>query len=185
SLVEFWRCVMGNVVLVIDMLKGFCEEGYPLYCGQNACKIIPEIRKLLEEELEKGSHILFIADSHSSDDLEFKMFPPHCIKGTAESEIINELACIPGEKIGKTRYSAFYNTDLESRLEELKPGKLIVCGVCTDICVMHTVADARNRDYEVEVAADCVASFNSQAHEWALEHMETVLGARITGKENK
>ena len=55
-----------------------------------------------------------------------------------------------------------------------------MCGVCTDICVLHTAADARNRDYAVEVPTDCVASFDPQAHQWALQHMERVLGARLT-----
>jgi nicotinamidase-related amidase len=55
-----------------------------------------------------------------------------------------------------------------------------VVGVCTDICVLHTVADARNRDYNVEVPAECVASFDAQEHQWALRHMEKILGAKIT-----
>ena len=59
------------------------------------------------------------------------------------------------------------------------PDKLIVCGVCTDICVLHTVADARNRGYSVEVPIDCVASFDEQAHRFALEHIEKVLGATL------
>jgi nicotinamidase/pyrazinamidase len=174
---------MANAVLVVDMLKGFCEEGYPLYCGQSAEKIIPAVKRLIEEELEKGSKIFFIADSHQTDDLEFKMFPPHCIKGTEESKVIDELASYPGEIIEKSRYSAFYNTRLSEKLEALTPEKIIVCGVCTDICVMHTVADARNRDYEVEVPANAVASFDNDVHDWALRHMEEVLGATITGKE--
>jgi len=52
--------------------------------------------------------------------------------------------------------------------------------VLTNICVLHTVADARNRDYEVEVPLDCVASPDEAMHEFALEHMEKVLGAKLT-----
>ncbi|MFC1917020.1 isochorismatase family protein [Chloroflexota bacterium] len=26
---------------------------------------------------------------------------------------------------------------------------MIICGVCTNICVLHTVANAKNRDWEV------------------------------------
>jgi nicotinamidase-related amidase len=47
---------------------------------------------------------------------------------------------------------------------------------------MHTVADARNRDYIVEVPVDCVASPDEEAHRFALDHMEKVLGARLTGR---
>jgi len=171
---------MSDIVLVIDMLRGFLEEGYPLYCGDKARHIIPNIQTLLERELAQGSNVFFICDRHTPDDPEFKMFPPHCIEGTVEAEVIPELANYPGEVITKRRYSAFFDTPLEEKLSKLKPEKLIVCGVCTDICVLHTVADARNRDYEVEVPIDCVASFDEAAHSFALEHMQKVLGAKLT-----
>ena len=171
---------MANAVLVVDMLRGFLEKGYPLYCGHRARSVIPDIQRLLERELAQGSKVFFICDHHDPDDLEFKMFPPHCIAGTAEAEVIPELAQYEGEIIPKRRYSGFFGTLLEEKLNKLKPEKLIVCGVCTDICVLHTVADARNRDYEVEVPVDCVASFDEEAHRFALKHMEKTLGAKLT-----
>ncbi len=171
---------MANAVLIIDMLRGFLEEGYPLSCGDRARRIIPNVRGLLEREAAQGARLFFICDHHAPDDPEFKMFPPHCIEGTTEAEIIPELASYQGEVIPKKSYSAFFGTPLEERLADLKPEKLIVCGVCTDICVLHTVADARSRDYVVEVPADCVASFDEKAHHFALEHMEKVLGAKLT-----
>jgi nicotinamidase-related amidase len=112
------------------------------------------------------------------------MFPPHCISGTEEAEIIPELRDYPGEMIPKNRFSCFFNTTLDDRLKALKPEKLIICGVCTDICVMHTVADARNRDYTVDVPIDCVASFDESGHQFALKHMEKVLGANLIGGES-
>ena len=171
---------MGNVVLVVDMLRGFLEPGHNLYTGDEARAIIPRVQRLLDEELQAGGHALFIRDTHEPDDLEFQMFPEHCVRGTAETEVVPELAGYPGEHVAKNRYSAFYGTDLADRLEALQPEKIIVTGVCTDICVLHTAADARNRDYIVEVPTDCVASFDPDAHRWALQHMERVLGARLT-----
>ena len=171
---------MANAVLVVDMLRGFVEAGYPLYIGDKARSVIPNIEHLLERELKQGSKLFFICDSHDPDDLEFKMFPPHCIAGTVEAEVIPELAEYTGEIIPKRRYSGFFGTSLEDKLRDLNPKKLIVCGVLTNICVMHTVADARNRDYEVEVPADCVDSPDEAAHNFALEHMDKVLGAKLT-----
>ncbi|OGO07374.1 MAG: hypothetical protein A2Y92_01310, partial [Chloroflexi bacterium RBG_13_57_8] len=176
---------MANAVLVIDMVRGFMDKDCPLYCGDRARRIIPNIQRLLESETKKGSKVFFLNDSHDKDDAEFKMFAPHCIAGTAEVEIIPELAGFPGEIIPKKRYSAFYGTDLEARLKKLKPEKIIVVGVCTDICVCHTVGDARNRNYEVEVPVDCVASFDEKAHYYALDHMEKVLGATLTNSAPK
>ena len=107
------------------------------------------------------------------------MFPVHCVRGTEEANVIRELSAYEGDLIRKRRYSAFFGTDLEQRLAELNPEKVIVCGVCTDICVMHTAADARNRDYDVEIPVDCVATFDEDAHTSALRHMETILGTKL------
>ena len=170
---------MPNAVIVADVVKGFFEEGNPLYCGEAARRIIPNIQQLLEQEIAQGSKVFYIIDRHEPDDPEFKMFPPHCIAGTSETELIPEVAQYPGEIIYKNRYSAFFNTTLEEKLKALQPEKLIVCGVCTDICVLHTVSDARNRNYEVEVPVDCVTSFDLAKHKFALEHMEKVLGAKL------
>jgi len=166
-----------EVVIVVDMLKGFLEDGYPLFCGQDARKIIPRVAELLKGR--PAEEIIYICDNHAPEDKEFKMWPPHCIKGTEEAELVEELKGIPGRVIPKTRYSGFFGTDLEEVLEELRPEKVIVVGVCTDICVMHTVADLRNRDYKVEVPEDCVASFDEEAHGFALNHLEKVLGAAV------
>lgn len=168
-----------EVVLVVDMLRGFLEEGHNLYCGPAARRIIALVQRLLQQQVGQGARVIFIHDTHKPDDLEFQMFPRHCVEGTAETELVPELAGLPGDHLAKNRYSAFFGTDLEQRLRALRPDKLIVCGVCTDICVLHTVADARNRDYPVEVPADCLASFDADGHRWALQHMEKVLGARV------
>jgi nicotinamidase/pyrazinamidase len=170
---------MPNAVLVIDMLRCFMEPGHALYAGDKARRIIPNVQRLLEKELAAGSKLFLICDNHDPDDLEFKMFPPHCVAGTEEAAVIPELAGYPGEVIPKKRYSAFYGTRLEARLKALKPKIIIICGVLTNICVLHTTADARNRDYEVEVPVDCVASPDAAAHRFALEHMEKVLGATL------
>ncbi len=171
---------MANVVLVIDLVRGFCEEGRPLYVGPDVKETISRVEGLLKKEKALGSRVIFLCDNHELDDAEFRMFPPHCIKGTEDTEIMPELRQFADEIIPKRRYSAFYGTTLGDRLEQLKPGKIIVVGVCTNICVQYTVADARDRDYTVEVPADCVATFDPEAHRFALDQMETVLGAKVT-----
>ncbi|MCK4387724.1 MAG: nicotinate phosphoribosyltransferase [Dehalococcoidia bacterium] len=174
---------MVRAILVVDMLRGFLEEGHPLYCGAKARSIIPNIQKLLEQESRQGGKVFYLCDHHAPDDPEFKLFPPHCIEGTLEAEVIPELFQYQGEIIHKRHFSAFYDTPLEEKLKELNPETLVVCGVCTDICVLHTVADARNRGYEVEIPVNCVASFDDKAHTFAMEHMEKVLGAKLVRPE--
>ena len=41
---------------------------------------------------------------------------------------------------------------------------------------MHTIADLHNRDYPVLVYANCVASFDKEAHAFALKHIRESIG---------
>ena len=175
---------MAKAVIVVDMQKGFMAPEGTLFCGDAARQIIPRIRRRVEAERAAGAEVFFTQDSHAADDAEFEMFPPHCIAGSAEEEIIDELADLAAEArlVKKRRYSAFFDTDLAQTLAVLAPEEVVVMGDCTDICVLHTVAGLRNRDYPVEVPADCVASFDEEQHQWALGHMEKILGARITNR---
>ena len=86
---------MTDVVLVVDMLRGFLEEGNNLYCGDDARRIIPNVQALLDREISRGSRVFYICDTHAPDDLEFQMFPVHCVEGTAESEVIPSWIRIP------------------------------------------------------------------------------------------
>lgn len=171
---------MANALIVVDMQCGFMSPEGSLYCGEAARAIIPGIQKLAAREAAAGSLVVFTVDTHAPDDKEFAMFPPHCVAGTPDTEIIPELAGLARQHtiLPKRRYSAFFETDLADRLADFQPEQVIVVGDCTDICVLHTVADLRNRDYPVWVPADLVASFDADAHAWALRHLKSILGAR-------
>lgn len=169
-----------KALLVIDMLQDFIKPEGKLYCGKDAEKIVPFIKKEIENTRKKEIPIIYICDNHLSLDVEFKMFPPHCVANTEGAEVISELA--PRENdylIFKRRYSGFFQTDLDLTLRELKVSDLILTGVCTNICVLYTAADARMLNYEVTVLKKCVASYDRKAHSFALKEMEKVLGVKI------
>jgi len=172
---------MKRALLIIDMLKGFCAPGNPLYCGGSVFDIIPYIVRIAREFRDAGDPIIFLCDRHKPDDPEFKVFPEHCIEGTEQAEIIEELSeFLEGSTIiPKTRFSGFYNTDLEKVLRRMKVEEVHVVGLCTNICVLYTVEELRNRDYRTVVHQAAVASFDRSAHRFALEQMESVLGAEL------
>ncbi len=168
---------MPRVLIVVDMLVGFLEEGRPLDCGETARAIVPFVVEKAREFADRGDPVIFIADYHDPDDAEFERFPPHCIAGSEETEVVPELKPFLEEKLllPKTRFSGFFGTHLVDLLAEIKPEVVEVVGVCTNICVLYTVEELRNRDYSTVVHRNGVASFDSQAHEFALVQMETVL----------
>lgn len=179
---------MTNVVLVIDAVRGFCDLGNlrnPLME-----RIIPHIEKLLDKKEKDGWEIIFLADNHTEDDKEFERFPRHCVAGTAECDIVPRLQRFlkpdMGNYLPKNRHGGFFRTRLEALLDEYAPEIVMVVGVCTDICVKYTVEELCNRDYRVQVVADCVTTYHipevhdaAEVNNYELRHMQNVLGAEL------
>jgi isochorismate hydrolase len=87
------------------------------------------------------------------------------IDGTPESEIHDDLRPQKNEKVvHKNRYSAFYNTDLETVLRVLKIEDLVVSGVMTNLCCESTARDAYFRDFRVFFTADGTAAMTEEMH---------------------
>ncbi|HHU63922.1 MAG TPA: cysteine hydrolase [Clostridiales bacterium] len=170
---------MAKALLVIDMLKDFLDEDGALSIGE-AKDFIQNVAARVNEWCKSGNPIIYIMDRHLPQDAEFKMFPPHCLVGEKGGEVVDELAPKDGDlKISKRRFSAFFGTDLDLTLRELDVTELELVGVCTQICVLYTAADARMLNYNVTVRRDCVASFDQEAHEFALKEMEKTLGVKV------
>lgn len=169
-----------KALLVIDLLEDFVYEGGKLYIGKAAKKVLPEAKKAIEKARSENIPVFFVCDNHREDDAEFDMFPPHCIRSSKGAQIARELGQKPEDYIiYKRRYSAFFGTDLDLTLRELGVKELILVGVCTNICVLYTAADARMLNYKISVLKDAVASFDEKAHEFALKELQNTLGAQI------
>ncbi|MDI9388363.1 MAG: isochorismatase family cysteine hydrolase [Synergistota bacterium] len=169
-----------KALLVIDMLNDFIREDGALSVGAAGREIVDFIRRKTAEFREEGCPIIYICDNHEPDDGEFEMFPAHCVAGGEGSGIIPELDVRPGDKIiRKRRYSAFFGTDLDLYLREKGVDELLLAGVCTNICVLYTAADARNINYRVSIFERGVASFDGEAHSFALREAKNTLGCAI------
>ena len=176
----------GRVLIVTDAQEGFTRRGN--LASPECTAAIPRILRIVQEELADGTPVIFTKDSHVENDAEFRMFPPHCIVGTEEHDLVEELRGLEPSAaavINKRRYSAFFDTGLDQVLKDLRPDEVHICGFCTDICVLHTTSDLRNRDYEVVVQAEGCQTFDGPGHDheevnqWALSHIERILGARV------
>ncbi len=175
-----------KTILVVDMLNGFCRTGD--LASARLDSITTRLRDHLVREQAAGADLVFLADTHTPDDPEFAMFPPHCIEGSGEEEIVPELSALAahGHVVRKRTFSGFYGTGLDELLERLAPDVVEVTGVCTDICVLHTVSDLRLRGYKVVVPHDLVETYDAPGHEadeinrFALAHIRDVLGATVT-----
>jgi nicotinamidase-related amidase len=171
-----------KALVVVDMQKDFCYKNGALYI-QGA----EEIFKTTREAVKKARGripVIFTQDWHREDDEEFRIWPRHCIADTEGAEIIEELEPTRRDYfVRKRRYSAFFGTDLDLLLRELKVLEVFVCGVATNICVLHTAGDAAIRGYRVSVLRDCTKALTDYDYEYALRHMKNVFNANIISSE--
>lgn len=104
------------------------------------------------------------------------------IRDTWNTDIVAELKPKAGDDvIYKTRFSGFYETDLDERLKKLGAKHLIVTGCTTSICVDSTVRDAMFRDYLCVLLADCMSEpighgLARSNHDASLLNAEVLLG---------
>ncbi len=173
---------MKSTLLVVDCLNDFLDLGGLLNCGEAGRAVLPAIAREIASARARGMDVVYACDAHRPDDAEFALYPPHCLEGTWGAEIVPELRPEPGDRIvPKRRFSAFFGTDLDLWLRENRSDALRIVGVCTNICVLYTTADARMRGYDVTVPTDAVASFDSDAHGFALGQIRDVLKASLEG----
>lgn len=177
-----------KALLVIDYTYDFVANDGALTCGKPGQLIERRICELTEQFVAAKDFVVMAVDAHQSNDPfhpETALFPPHNIIGTPGREPYGELnACYETHKasitwMDKSRYSAFRGTDLALQLRTRGIQEVHIVGVCTDICVLHTVIEALYEGFKVVVHQDAVASFNPVGHEWALGHFKNNLGVTL------
>ena len=183
---------MEQALLVIDYSNDFVDDQGALSCGAAGQALDGFIAGLLEKAAAAGDFIFICNDEHRAGDPydpEGKLFPPHNIAGSWGAQLYGQsgatarrlLAEMPEKTyyLAKTRYSAFFGTALDAMLRHRKVERLTVVGLCTDICVLHTVIDACYLGYSVRVPRAGCAALTEAGQLWALQHMEGCLGIEI------
>ena len=158
----------ASALLVVDMQRFFLDPASPSFtCGGVA--ILPTVGRLIEAFRKARLPVIFTQHVHHPGDLDSGImgwwWEGKCLEGSPDSEIHPAVAPIAGEKVVvKHRYSAFYNTDLETVLRCLKVQDVVVSGIMTNMCCESTARDAYFRDYRVFFPCDATGSINEAMH---------------------
>jgi nicotinamidase-related amidase len=157
-----------SALLVIDMQEFFLDPLSPSFtCGGLA--IIPVLQRLINAFRGFNRPVIYTRHVHHPDHIDSGIlgwwWQGMCIEGTPESEVHHDLTPRPSEKvIQKHRYSAFYNTDLETILRCQGIEDLVITGVMTNMCCESTARDAYYRDQRVFFMADGTGSITEEMH---------------------
>lgn len=181
---------MTKALISIDYTYDFVADDGKLTAGAPAQAIAERIAQVTRAAYDRGDYIFFAIDGHDAGDQfhpETQLFPPHNLKGTAGRDLYGPLADFYAKYqaddrvfwMDKRHYSAFSGTDLDIRLRERQVDTVILTGVLSDICVLHTAVDAYNLGYKIQVVSSAIASLSEANHQFALNHFKGVLGAEI------
>jgi nicotinamidase-related amidase len=100
----------------------------------------------------------------------------HAIEGSPWTEFVTRVA--PEDLLVETkkRLSAFYPTDLDFLLRNMRVETIVLNGGFTDCCVLNTAFDASNHNYRVIVAQDLVRGTDDSLEAAALTMVSLHLG---------
>jgi len=172
--------VNTSVLVVVDIQTDFCAGGR--LAVPDAESILPVVngllavceRVVLTQDWHPPGHVSF-ASSHPGRRVgdivtlpwgEQLLWPDHCVAGTAGAAFhpdlrlrADALVVRKGIRPDGDAYSAFFENDratpvgLEAMLQSLGATEIVLAGLATDYCVLHTALDGRRLGYEVTVVA--------------------------------
>lgn len=170
-----------NVLIIIDMLNGFCRPGHTLSLPVSTAEIEKYAAQRIGQVFAEGGRVIFIGDSHSLSDPEIgHPYKPHCLEGTEEAEIVDTLKPLAERSIilKKNTLSIFLNTGLDKLLKKFKPEEVEVIGVCTDLSDLFALFELKIRGYNVFISPEGVLSLEPGKQREDLEYFKNRLGAR-------
>ncbi|MCY1399538.1 Peroxyureidoacrylate/ureidoacrylate amidohydrolase RutB [compost metagenome] len=161
----------NTALLVIDWQK---EDGFAL---QRHDQVVANAASLIDAARGLGIPLFYtrhVNDAQGQDlapgePVDEQGKPTSYLAGTRAIEILDALAPQAGDVvIDKHRYSAFHGTRLTQMLHNRGIRHLVVFGVLTDVCVMTSVFDAYQHDFQLSLVADACTATTLAAHYSAL-----------------
>jgi nicotinamidase/pyrazinamidase len=163
----------STALVVVDVQNDFADPAGSLYVGEGE-HVVGVANTEIEAANGAGSYVVYSQDWHPPSTPHFEkdggLWPVHCVEDSWGASFHPELRVV-GDVVhkgdqGADGYSAFSERDplsgataptiLQRLLREHDIRRLVICGLATDFCVVETVTDARDLDYEVFVIRDGV-----------------------------
>lgn len=178
-----------TVLVIVDMINGFAREG--ALQSPRVEALIPGITELARICDQLGIPKLAFADCHNESSPEFQAYPVHCMAGTYEGEIVDEIKAIGGYKlIAKNSTNGFIEAEFQKWLEENgQIDTFIITGDCTDICIqqfaitLKTWFNMQDQQVRIIVPANAVDTYDLGLHNGDLMNVMALYNMVMNGIE--
>ena len=192
-----------SAIIVIDMQNAYASRGgYLDLAGfdiSGAAKVIENTKQVLEVARSAGIQVIYFQNGwdcdyveaggpgspnfHKSNALKTMRKNPALMgkllaRGGWDYELVDELKPQPGDIcLHKTRYSGFFNSQLDSVLRSRGIRHIIFTGIATNVCVESTLRDGFFHEYFGVVLEDATHQAGPEfVQKAAIYNIETFFG---------
>lgn len=189
---------MKTIFFDIDSQLDFVYPAGALYVP-GAERIVPAIARLSRYAAAHGIPVLSTTDAHSENDVEFQVWPPHCVAGTtgqrkAEATLLEKRVVVPNREGGlellalngaqqiiveKQHVDVFTARNLPRIVEHFAADGFVVYGVVTEICVLFAARGLLKYGKPVTVVTDAIAALTAEASARALAEIRDAGGTLV------
>ena len=211
AVLQFWRILkeganlatqLQRVLWGVDIQRDFMLPGGALYVP-GAEKLIPNIKRLVDLARAGAAFLISSACQHTPDDPEFKVFPPHCVRGTTGAQLLPEAALerplrIPNVKsfspagdlfrdgqilLEKQVLDVFSNPNTAKIVDSLSwDAEFYVFGVVTEYCVQCASQGLLDRKRRVAVVRDAIETLKTEEGDMTISQLVSS-GARVVSTD--
>jgi ureidoacrylate peracid hydrolase len=193
-----------TALVVIDMQNDFiadegliAREGRDVSQAKEMAKHLPE---LIKTARAAGVFVVFVRNVYTSDqnfylsDVWLEQAArkraggytriPVCAAGSWGGDFYGDVRPEAHDPIvTKHRYSAFYNTDLDTILRANGIRTVVLTGVVTNVCVETSAREAFVRDYYVVVVNNGTAAYMQADHDMTLKNIDRFFGETASSED--
>ena len=189
----------GFIFWEVDVQVDFMLPGGQLYVP-GAEKLLPNIRRLTDAARQGQVFLVSHGCFHAPDDPEFKIFPPHCVKGTPGADLVPEaltqkIVRVPNvadaklpddltpfqqvllEKQTLNIFESRHADELVKRLSHR--AEFVIFGVVTEYCVSFAAKGLLERGRRVAVVQDAIETLHREDGGKTIAALQAQ-GARLT-----
>ena len=173
-----------TALVLIDLQRGIVSRPCQPRSGDD---VVRNAVRLATAARERGVlvvlvHVSFPPDFANAVKTDVDERPP-ASASPGWDDLAEELAPLGDVVIIKRQWGAFYGTNLDLELRRRGRKTLLLGGIATNFGVESTARDAWERNYQLLLVEDAMASFSAENHTFAVTRIFPRLG-RVCGTED-
>jgi nicotinamidase-related amidase len=173
--------VAGTALLLIDVINDLAFKGSDVLIAQ-AEPMAMRLARLKKRVAQAGIPVVYVNDNFGQWRSDFRHTVAHCTAAASPGHVVSRRLRPTARDyfVLKPKHSGFYDTTLDTLLEDLRIKRVILAGIAGNICVLFTANDAYMRGLRLYAPSDCIVSNTSEDNAHALRQIEIVMKGRTT-----